>query len=162
MAGPSANDDARMPTEKDLKNLLRELNARQGKISELQGEMGEKVANAVEKKNIHKGALALSRRLLKMDGVKLGAFLAHFDHYREQLKIDDQVADAMPGLEKEETASAPRRKTGKDAAGDQGEDDDRPAAQGGNPFKSVAQAGENLIKENTRRLRPVNSIGSVS
>jgi hypothetical protein len=149
----SPTADARLPSEKDLRNLLRELNSRQGKISELQGEMGAKVQNAVDKKNVHKGALALSRRLMKMDGVKLGAFLAHFDHYREQLKIDDMVAEAMPGMEAEPEAqvSSRRKKTGKDAAGDQGEDD------GEDSFSSVAAAGDRVIRDNVRRLSPAAS-----
>lgn len=50
-------------------------------IGELSGQLREALANAVEKKKLHKKAFARVRAELKMSGQQRLEYFAHYDHY---------------------------------------------------------------------------------
>lgn len=76
----------RVTTPADFSALARRCSQAQEQISEYSGSMGELIREAAEKKNLHKGAFSLWRKLhtmyKKKGGASLAEFLAHFDYYR--------------------------------------------------------------------------------
>lgn len=138
---------ARIPTKNDILNLLRENGKDQAKINEIAGDMGSRIAQAVEKKNLHKKAFGLTKQCKNMDPAKLSAFLTHWDAYRLHADLD-KIAEELPMEDRPDKGSKAKggksaKKTGKDAAGDQGEDDaedEKPS-----PFRQVA-GGANVSR----------------
>lgn len=63
-------------------------------IGELSGQLREALANAVEKKKLHKKAFARVRAELKMSGQQRLEYFAHYDHYAavtevRKISLDD-------------------------------------------------------------------------
>ena len=96
-----AENVTKLPSAKVLTTLTSQAAQTKAKKAALSGELGQKIAEAVEKHNVHAGALKLMIRFQKMDAVKLMAFLTHFDDYRDKLKIDTLMAQNLPGMEEE-------------------------------------------------------------
>lgn len=109
--------------------LMRRCKSPENKIAEYRGELGGIIADAVEHKNLHKKAFSWARQLQRMEGVKLGEFLFHFDLYREYLEVDKQAAadmledrkrqaaEAAEEAKAEKAAAAAAKKNGKDDHG---------------------------------------------
>lgn len=110
-------------------SLMRRCKSPENKIAEYRGELGGIIADAVEHKNLHKKAFSWARQLQRMDGVKLGEFLFHFDLYREYLDVDKAAAadmledrkrrdkEAAEEAKAEKAAAKAAKKNGKDDAG---------------------------------------------
>ena len=79
---------AKMPTAAQLKKTRDEYNKAKGKADEARGDMGATLKNAQNDHNIHRKAFKLAMQVLNMDDTKKAEFLAHFDHYREQMGLD--------------------------------------------------------------------------
>lgn len=74
-----------------LRALISELASHQAEMDEIRGTMGGTVNAAVKDHNVHKGALAIVRRLRKADPQKRAEFLFHFDRYRKHMGWDAQA-----------------------------------------------------------------------
>ncbi|TGY87337.1 hypothetical protein E5163_14815 [Marinicauda algicola] len=81
-------DQTRMPSEEVLKNLARQVTSAKAEMDEARGEIGAMIKSAEETHNVHRKAFKLCLQLDRMDDDKRDAFLAHFDDYREKLKLD--------------------------------------------------------------------------
>lgn len=93
--GPPPEDDTqvlRLMTEKDLLTLLRRLRPLETAKSEATSSVGEQISEAVQKRYLDKTAFTLVRRLNKLNDSRLQAVLAHFDHYRDVLKLDERAS----------------------------------------------------------------------
>jgi hypothetical protein len=101
---PVAKIVRKLTTEKDLMALIKSCNSLKGQSDEINGELREKIGNAVEKKFLHKKAFAAIRPLLKMEAPALAEFLDHFDHYLEISGLRKRADDA-PMLAFEEAAA---------------------------------------------------------
>lgn len=100
-----AEDVTKLPSVAVLASLVSQVETMKAKSSTINGELGEKIASAVDKHNLHAGAFKLMCKLKKMDAVKLMAWLTHFDDYREKLQLDKLVAADLPGMDEAEAAS---------------------------------------------------------
>lgn len=97
-----------------LRSLMKSILIMMNKSSTIAGDMGDLIRTASEKKNLHKGAFADAKKLYRMgskDPAKLWLHLAHFDHYRTELKLDE-LADSQgqlldPGTDEEQTDPPP-------------------------------------------------------
>ena len=79
---------AKMPTGKQLESLASTVGAAKAQMDEQRGEMGAAIKNASNDHNIHKKAFKLALQIRRMEDTEASAMLAHFDHYREQMKLD--------------------------------------------------------------------------
>lgn len=111
MADEAKDKATKLPPLSVLKSLLKQSATAASKVSELNGDVGQAIASAVEKHNLHASAFKTARKLEKMDPVKLNAWLTHFDDYRAKLELDKKAGDSLP-LEDEEE--------GDEAAGGEG------------------------------------------
>jgi hypothetical protein len=85
----------KMPPASVLKSLISKSSDINSKIGDLKGDLGERIAKAVDDHNLHSAAFKLARKLQKMDAVKLMAFLTHFDDYRTKLELDKLAGDSL-------------------------------------------------------------------
>lgn len=85
----------KLPSKAVLKSLLSQSNTAKGKLDTIKGEIGEKIANAVETHNLHAGAFKLAKKIAGMDAVKALAFLTHFDDYRNKLELDRLAGESL-------------------------------------------------------------------
>lgn len=81
--------ETRMPSRAELSELRRKVGGLQGQMDEARGEMGSMLKEAAEKKNVNKKAFKWVSQILNMDDEKRDAFLSHFDHYRQELGVDE-------------------------------------------------------------------------
>lgn len=97
-----------------LKDLVKVSTACRDRAQRASGQLGQAIKDAAEHKHLNPGAFKMVMQLCRIgekDPVKLAFFLEDFDHYREQLKIDDMKAEKLPGLDaddEEETDAAPK------------------------------------------------------
>lgn len=82
-------DTARLPTRDELFKLKREIAAEKAKMDEARGVIGAAYKNASNDKNAHKKAFKDILKISNMDDETRDAYLSHFDHYREQMGIDE-------------------------------------------------------------------------
>lgn len=85
----------KMPPASVLKSLISKSSDINSKIGDLKGDLGERIAKAVDDHNLHSAAFKLARKLQKMDAVKLMAFLVHLDDYREKLELDKLAGNSL-------------------------------------------------------------------
>jgi hypothetical protein len=90
-----ADAPRKMIGKKSLKDLVQFAEAQRGKIATATGHLGQKIAEAVENKNLHAPAFRQMIRLRKMDPLKLRSYLDAFDYYRDVLKLDDLKATSL-------------------------------------------------------------------
>lgn len=88
-------DVTKLPSAKLLASLVSQSKSNASEIADLKGEMGQAIADAVSKHNLHAGAFKLVRKLQKMDAVKLLAFLTHLDDYRQKLELDKLAGESL-------------------------------------------------------------------
>ena len=88
---------------KDVQTLVRRCKGQKKQIDEGVGVLREMIANAVEKKFLHKGAFAMARKLDNMEPEKLAEFFDHFDHYVDSLGLRAR-AESAPSLDLAEPA----------------------------------------------------------
>jgi hypothetical protein len=81
-----------------LRNLLREMRTLEAKGADANGKLGELLKSAEENKNLHRPAFKAAAKLERMEPSKLRSYLAHFDYYREQFKLD-KLAEAQGDIE---------------------------------------------------------------
>jgi hypothetical protein len=124
-------DVVKMPSAKVLANLARRSNEAKAKAAGITGGMGQEIAEAVDKHNVHAAAFKMCTRLMRMDAIKLMSFLTHFDDYREKLGIDKLVAPDLPGMDGDKTEEEPKPETSlADAMKDAIDADTQPAGNG--------------------------------
>lgn len=85
-------------TKKDLESLLRYVTAQQSDVSTAAGNIGDRIQNDAEKKNLHRGAFAVIRKLHKWakdNPAKVAEWLFHFDLMREHLELDKAAGEDM-------------------------------------------------------------------
>lgn len=174
--GPTA--DARAISKANFDKFIRSYRALKNDAAEAAGNVGGLVSNYTENHKLHKKAFALIKTLdrLRENPVGLAELLFHFDVMREHGGYDKIAAtDMLPDRSPE--ANVRNKRSGKDAAAEQGaEDADETAGDGetvakdmtefgdpeaeagtfqsvgrANPFREVAQAGDDTIAENVRR-----------
>lgn len=73
-------------------------------ISVITGDMREALANAVEKKKLHKRAFARVRAELNMDPAQRLEYFAHYDHYAQVTGVRNINVEASEGDEESEPA----------------------------------------------------------
>lgn len=83
---------------KTLKALLTTAKRIGKKVTELSGELGAAVANAVEHHHLHRYAFSIIKRCNTMEPEKLAEFKAHFDHYWIEAGLEER-ADSAPRME---------------------------------------------------------------
>lgn len=107
----SSSEEAVIISKSKLRALISELASHQAEMDEIRGTMGATVKNAVNDHNVHKGVLALTRRLRRMDAQKRAEFLFHFDRYRIHMGWDAQAdmfrEDDVPTEDTQETPPEP-------------------------------------------------------
>lgn len=86
------NEVKQLPDAVVLNKIKREHNRLKGEMDERRGELGSVIKNAENDHGINRKAFKLCMSLMKMDETKLESFLAHFDHYRDQFKLDAQLS----------------------------------------------------------------------
>lgn len=154
--GPT--DDARGISKSKFETFLKSYRAMKNEAAEASGNVGGLVSNYAENHKLHKKAFSLIKALDRMreNPVGLAELLFHFDLMREHGGYDKiAAADMLPDRSPE--ANVRRKKTGKDAAAEQGsgEEDEADFSQTGEEgpetFRTIAKAGDNLIEENIRR-----------
>lgn len=173
--GPTA--DARAISKANFDKFMRSYRAMRKDAQDATSNVGGLVSNYTENHKLHKKAFALIKSLdrLRENPVALSELLFHFDVMREHGGYDKIAApDMLPDRSPE--ANVRNKRSGKDAAAEQGaEDDDEVAGTGeqagngasfggetdeagtfqsvgrANPFRDVADAGERLIEDNVRR-----------
>ena len=92
-------DVVKLPSAKVLGSLISQQATAKSEMDDIKGDIGEKIANAVEKHNLHASAFKQVAKLRRMDAVKLMAWLTHFDDYREKLELDKLAAPTIPGMD---------------------------------------------------------------
>lgn len=92
---PKKPDVTKMPAKGVLTTLISKDNEINAEISELKGDLGERIASAVKTHNLHAGAFKLVKKLAGYDAVKLMAFLTHFDDYRQKLELDKLAGKSL-------------------------------------------------------------------
>ena len=86
-----AESSVRLVSQRDLRALMDQCIGFEDRASTASGSMGELIREYADKKNLHRGAFAIAKKLCRMgrkDPGKLWLLLAHLDDYREKLKID--------------------------------------------------------------------------
>lgn len=163
--GPT--DDARAISKANFDKLIKSYRILKNDAAEASGQVGGLVSNYAENFKLHKKAFAMVKTLdrLRENPVALSELLFHFDVMREHGGYDKIAApDMLPDRNVEKNV---KRRSGKDAAAEQGAedseptvggDDDGPAMAGktdfggDNPFREIAEAGDTVIAEAERRL----------
>jgi hypothetical protein len=84
-----------------VKSLATAFDQMQTKSQRARGDYGEQVAEAVEKKHLHKRAWAAVQKERKMEPGELNEFYAHQDYYREKLGLLE-LAESAPPLDLED------------------------------------------------------------
>lgn len=118
--------------ENKLNNLLKSARSCAKQVNEITGSHREKIANAVEKDHLHKGAFAWIKALDKKEPEEIAAWLDHFNHYLDVSGIQKRADDAPNlGLEDDDTGEPDEDKESRRprlVAGGEGQ-----AAAGGTP-----------------------------
>lgn len=100
---------------KQLVALLRDASNKKTKVAEINGEIGERIKNAAENGNLHKGLFGLMLKLSRMDELKRNDFLDQFPEYvrmcREaglfgQEHVGDLLSDKEPTQEELDAEAA--------------------------------------------------------
>lgn len=91
-----ADEVTKLPNAKTLQALVRKFNETKGKTDNLNGSLAQEMKDAVDKHNVHAGAMKLIIRLQRYDAVRLMTFLSHFDDYREKIGLDKLAAPELP------------------------------------------------------------------
>lgn len=96
----------RVIPEKKFNQLLRAYASTRQKMQSLAGDIGQMIADAVEKNFLHKGAFSLIAKLHKMDEMKRNDFLRAFDIYRERMEAKEWGSgkDMMDGADTDDSA----------------------------------------------------------
>ena len=115
MAKDKKPDVVKLPAQSVLAKLIAKNKSAKADMDEIKGDIGQAIADAVDKHNLHAGAFKLAAKLQRMDAVKLMAFLTHFDDYRTKLELDKLAAPDLPGMGGDD-----------DKGDDAGGDDDKP------------------------------------
>lgn len=110
-----AGDEIRLVSQRDLRALMEQCTGYESKAATATGHMGELVREYSEKKNLHRGAFAVVKKLYRMgrnDPGKLWLMLAHLDDYRAKLGIDriaKEQAQMLPaGIDDDKVVRMPR------------------------------------------------------
>lgn len=99
--------------------------------SELSGEIGQKVADAVERFGTNRKALATIRALNRMEPEKLADFLDHFDYMLDISGLEDRAA----AVQRLPMGDTPAEADDEDGAGEPAEAAGEPAAEAGDDDK---------------------------
>lgn len=136
--------------ENDLHNLLRRVMSQQKQAQEINGSAAEQIKNAVEKKNLERGAFAWIKSLVGMSPEKRETRLASFDHYREMcadlLGETEETKNPSFGFARQELGEK-EPGAGKQTAKPDGEKDLRPAS-----MRTPAEGGTRADEDNITRL----------
>ena len=82
---------SQLPTKAQLQDHRKKYDVIKTKAEKLNGEASTLAKTGESVHNIHKGAFKKIGALLRMPDDKRSAWLAHFDHYREQFELDNQL-----------------------------------------------------------------------
>jgi hypothetical protein len=110
-AHPDKRPTVRLISRADLLSLLKQVGAYDDRAATASGHAGELVREYAEKKFLHRGAFSVAKRLAKMakhDSSKLWLWLAHFDHMRATMKLDDMAkaqGQMLPAISEEDDDS---------------------------------------------------------
>jgi len=85
----SSSGDGALPSRDVLMGLHSSASEQNAEMAKIRGELGSSYKEAEKDENLHKGAFKMASRLKRMDDSKRDEFLIHFDHYREQMGIDE-------------------------------------------------------------------------
>lgn len=123
----TATDKAGQITANKLKRLMADSRAAYKDTRSIAGELGEKIAQAVEHDHLHKKAFAFVRMADRMEPEKLADFLDTVDYYRDISGLNERAAKVI-------------RMSLDDDGQDDGEGDEDEDDQDGNvrPFPSPA------------------------
>lgn len=137
----SPTSDARLISKSKLESLLEDVTTQAGKAEAATGRIGGIISTAVEKDNLHRKAFGLLRQCVRMDPVKLHAFLANWDKYREDLDLDKQAGETLPldeNVDPKARSKDKRGSTKRKARGDAAKDDET-KGEGGGTVSSLDQ-----------------------
>jgi hypothetical protein len=98
--------------EGSFKKLVKAVENAEADKNEAVGSIGSLVANAIEKKHLHKKAFSIYRGLKRLSDAHLALTLSHLDHYREIGGLDERASRQMelglqPGEGEPEDGSEP-------------------------------------------------------
>lgn len=99
-AKPDAAVAIKLPSKNAVKDTMAKALNIQNDIRNRSQAMGTLLNDAEANLGIHKGAFGQAKKLMKMDTLKLKAWLGHFDHYLDALGLRAK-ADAqkdLPGI----------------------------------------------------------------
>lgn len=85
---PEADGTGKMPSAAVLEKHAKGYGLLKSDADAIRGDMGALLKNAQNDDNVHRKAFKLALQIRRMDDSESSAFLAHFDHYREQMKLD--------------------------------------------------------------------------
>lgn len=127
-------------------SLLKKCAAAKAVMDEERASLGGMISDAVEKHRLHKGAFGWARKMDKMDPVKRGEWLFHFDTMRKYSAWD--VPDMLPD-----------RQAGGDAAEYETEEQQaaEPETEHDNGASRLAGLGDNVQDLRPRHLRSGSS-----
>lgn len=91
----TATDKAGQISGNKLKRLMADARSAYKDSREIAGELGQKIANAVEHDNLHKKAFAFVRMADRMEPEKLADFLDAVDYYRDVSGINERAAKVL-------------------------------------------------------------------
>lgn len=154
--GNKSDGVQKMTPVKKLNELLKISNNVKSRMDEAKGELGGKIADAVENHNLHKGAFAQAAKLKRMDSVKLRSFLDNFDYYRDVLKLDDLAASQLPlegGNESEEEENEGETENDEGGDGDGGGEKKMPPFDDEEEDDKAAGSVVDLGKRRPRKIR---------
>jgi hypothetical protein len=92
-------EDEMAASKKDKEEAMGRVQKMESDMDTIKGDLGEAIAGAVEKHNLHAAAFKLVNTIQRMDAVKAMAFLTHFDDYRAKLELDKLAAPDLPGID---------------------------------------------------------------
>jgi len=81
--------------EGSFKKLVKAVENAEADKNEAVGSIGSLVANAIEKKHLHKKAFSIYRGLKRLSDAHLALTLSHLDHYREIGGLDERASRQM-------------------------------------------------------------------
>jgi hypothetical protein len=99
-------------SQRDLRALVQQCSSYEDRAATANGHSGELIREAVQTKNLHRGAFAVIKRLHRMgriDSEKLRTMLEHLDDYRMKLGLD-QMARAQRRFDDADETNVTRMK----------------------------------------------------
>lgn len=96
MAKPEKESTIKLPPATTLKSLALSADKMRKQIGHAREQWGEELSEAIEKKHVHKKALAQALKERNMEPGELHMFYAHLDHYRERLGLLELAESAPP------------------------------------------------------------------